>query len=101
MCPRRSVAGAWSRVGASGCWSSGGAAFAIFNSGFGGKYVVIFEWKTLGNKSRLKYLCFKRRIIAVCNETKRKFLFGTEMKDEERERRSIVRMVSYLALGGA
>ena len=43
----------------------------------------------------------KRRIIAVCNETKRKFLFGTEMKDEERERRSIVRMVSYLALGGA
>ena len=43
----------------------------------------------------------KRRIIAVCNETKRKFLFGTEMEDEERERRSIVRMVSYLALGGA
>ena len=46
VCPRRSFAGAWSRVGASGCWSSGGAAFAIFNSGFGGKYVVIFEWKT-------------------------------------------------------
>ena len=43
----------------------------------------------------------KRRIIAVCNETKRKFLFGTEMEDEEGERRIIVRMVSYLALGGA
>ena len=42
-----------------------------------------------------------RRIIAVCNETKRKFLFGTEMEDEEGERRIIVRMVSYLALGGA
>ena len=46
VCPRRSVAGAWSRVGASGCWSSGGAAFAIFNSAIGGKYVVIFELKT-------------------------------------------------------
>ena len=43
----------------------------------------------------------KRRIIAVCREAKRKFLFGTEMEEEESERRVIVRIVSYLALGGA
>ena len=49
-------------------------------------------------KIKMKY---KRRIIAVCNETKRKFPFGMEMEDEEGERRIIVRMVSYLALGGA
>ena len=30
-------------VGALGYQPSGGAAFAIFNSGIGGKYVVIFE----------------------------------------------------------
>ena len=29
-CPRRSVAGAWSRVGALGCWRSYGAVFATF-----------------------------------------------------------------------
>ena len=29
----------------------------------------------------------KRRIIAVCREAKRKFLFGTEMEEEESERR--------------
>merc|ERR1712192_242055 len=28
-CPRRSVAGAWSRVGALGCWRSYGAVFGI------------------------------------------------------------------------
>ena len=43
----------------------------------------------------------KRRIIADCRETKRKFLFGTEMEDGERERIILGRMVSYLALGGA
>lgn len=43
----------------------------------------------------------KRRIIAGCREAKRKFLFGTEMGEEESERRVLVRMVSYLALGGA
>ena len=43
----------------------------------------------------------KRRIIAGCRETKRKFLFGTEMEDGERERIILGRMVSYLALGGA
>ena len=39
--------------------------------------------------------------IAVCRETKRKFLFGTETEDGERERRIGVRLVSYPALGGA
>ena len=42
-----------------------------------------------------------RRIIAGCREAKRKFLFVTEMGEEESERRVLVRMVSYLALGGA
>ena len=57
---------------------------------------LIFVHFYLGKASKKK-----RRIIAVCNETKRKFIFGTEMEDEEGERRIIVRMVSYLALGGA
>ena len=43
----------------------------------------------------------KRRIIAGCREAKRKFLFGTEMGEEESEMMVLVRMVSYLALGGA
>ena len=43
----------------------------------------------------------KRRIIAGCREAKREFLFGTEMGEEKSERRVLVRMVSYLALGGA
>ena len=75
--------------------------FSISPVTVGDKYMDIYSWKTLSNKSRLKDLCFKRRIITVCNETKRGFLFGTEMEDGERERRIIVRMVSYLALGGA
>ena len=48
-------------------------------------------WKRGGGNTRSFFM--KRR--------KRKFLFGTEVEDEERERRVIVRMVSYLALGGA
>ena len=50
------------------------------------------------SKGRVKKI---RRIIAVCNETKMKFLFGTEIEDEESGRKIMVRRVSYLALGGA
>ena len=54
MCPRCSVAGAWSRLGALGCWRSDGAVFATFQQleigtmysvhGLLGANIVIFEW---------------------------------------------------------
>ena len=34
----------------------------------------IYSWKTLSNKPRLKDLCFKRKVITGCNETKWVFL---------------------------
>ena len=52
-CPRCSVAGAWSRLGALGCWRSDGAVFATFQQleigamysvhGPSGANIVIFE----------------------------------------------------------
>ena len=53
--------------------------FLISSVTMGDKYMDIYSWKTLSNKSRLKDLCFKRRIITVCNGTKRGFHFGTEV----------------------
>ena len=39
-CPRCSVAGAWSSVGALGCWRSDGAVLAIFQQlEIGGGYI--------------------------------------------------------------
>ena len=58
---------------------SDGAVFSISPVTVGDKYMDIYSWKTLSNKSRLKDLCFKRRIITVCNGTKRGFHFGTEV----------------------